>query len=334
MACGSADTPSAPALPVPSDDVDVRAGADGLVVVLPPADGLAAAERARIRLLVERVVDARPASDVSAIEVLEPVDGAALLDTVERAVRRVGAGGTVCVVGAELRARIAPVLALYPATRGCLVPTPYEGAGLLTADVDLGRFGGDVGAAARAAAGDGTVVVLDGGDVLLDARWDRGLAASAGATAGAGGALHTVRSAEELLALLDDQAALVATGVEPGSREARTEDGELLPRDLPATDALPVARTLPLVAVVVLDASPEAALLVTELALRGVRVIAPRSLLQADGAPRDTVVLSWRVRWDVPLGDVVARARSGSPSAPPVADAAVELEPGPAAVTP
>lgn len=304
------------------------------MIVLPPADGLAAAERARVRLLVERVVDARPASDVSAIEVLEPVDGAALLDTVERAVRRAGAGGTVCVVGADLRARIAPVLALYPATRGCLVPAPEEGAGLLTADVDLGRLGGDVGAAARAAAGEGTVVVLDGGDVLLDARWDRGLADSTGATAGAGGALHTVRSAEELLTLLDDQAALAATGVEPGSREARTEDGELLPSDLPATDALPVARTLPPVAVVVLDASPEAALLGAELALRGVRVIAPRSLLQADGAPRDTVVLSWRVRWDVPLGDVVARARSGSPSAPPVADAAVELEPGPAAVTP
>jgi hypothetical protein len=131
------------------------------VIVLPPADGQAEAERARVRMLVERAAtEALPSGPAPVL--LEPASSDALDATVEAAVRRVGAAGTVCLIGADGAAVVAPVLALYPAARVCLLPASQDIAttGLvppLTADVDLERLGRELGAAARAAAGSGDV---------------------------------------------------------------------------------------------------------------------------------------------------------------------------------
>jgi hypothetical protein len=218
----------------------------------------------------------------------------------------------------------------------CLLPVSGpDRDGLLAADVDLEQVGRELGVAARAAAGDGSVLVLAGGDAMLDRRWRTGLEAAANGPSGvlAGRvALHTVGTAAELLALLDEQAVLIEQGVVPGSREALggDADGGLLD---PPFDVRSPSRALPPVAVVVLDASREAQLLVGPLAERGVRVIAPRSLLLAAGAPEDGVVLRWRIRWDVPLAELVRRGTSGE-GPPPAGGDALVLEPGPAHVTP
>jgi hypothetical protein len=304
-----------------------------LVIVLPPAAGLAEPERARVRLLVERVLEAElTAAARQAVVLLEPADAASLVDAIERAVRRVGDRGSVCVLGADARGTIAPVLARYPATRACLLPVPaVDGEDLVSADVDLERLGRELGAAARAAAGTGAVVVLDGGDAMLDRRWRSGVLAAAVApigTSALSGATHTVRTAEELMALLDEQAALVAGGVVPGSAEA-IELAEGADVGIVDLADLPPASVLPPVGAVVLDASPEAALLVAVLAERGVRVLAPRSLLLDAGAPEDMVVLRWRVRWDLPLAGLVRRLVVGDGASASGEDVLV-LEPGPA----
>lgn len=331
-ACATDEPPASP--PPPTPDAAVPAVGAGLVVVLPPSDGLAPVERHDLRRAVERAVVAVLPEDggLGTVVVLEPADASAVVDTVERAVRRVGPGGTVCVVGAGVRERIAPVLALYPATRACLLPAPpLEGDGHLALDVDLEHLGRELGVAARAVAGQGTVVVLDAGDALLDRRWRIGV--SSGVldpdVLGSPGRIHTVRSAEDLLRLLDDQAALIDDGIVPGSPEALdATDGldALLGLDV---DPVPPALALPPVAVVVLDASQEAARAVGPLAERGLRVIGPRTLLDADAIGDEMVVARWHVRWQLPLAALLDAVLTGE-GPPPTIEDVVVVAPGPA----
>jgi hypothetical protein len=292
VACAAAGGPSAepavaPVAAAPGNGGTAPATPAEVVIVLPPADGQAEAERARVRMLVERAAaEALPSGPAPVL--LEPATSDAIDATVEAAVRRVGAAGTVCLIGADGAAVVAPVLALYPAARVCLLPASQDIAttGLvppLTADVDLDRLGRELGAAARAAAGQGTVLVLAGRDGMLDRRW------LVGVIAGAPGALHTVRSADAALANLEAPAADVLGGV------------------VPDDDDLPLA--LPPVTVVVLDASSASAELVELLIERGLLVVGPRSLLV--GVPDEAVVLRWRVRWDVPLTALLRRAGVG-----------------------
>jgi len=299
-----------------------------LTLVLPPTDRLAPAERERVRLLVSRVLDEvviagpRPA-------VLEPASADALLGVVETAVRR---SDVVCVLGRDGQAALAAALALYPSRSGCLLPLTGGDGRPSGTEVDLDEIGRALGAAARAAAGDGTVVALDGGDGMLDARWARGVRAGA-ADEVTVSAQHIVRSAFELIGLLDEQAAILAAGIVPGSPEAL----DLWDRGSGAggvdLDDRPIALTLPPVRVVVLDASTEAAGLV-DIALDGdLKVIAPRSLL-VDRADHPGVVLSWRVRWDVPLARLLGRVIGGEPLTGMESGSALDLlviERGPAA---
>ncbi len=307
------------------------------MVVLPPADGLADAERVRTRMLVERALDAGGDVTTGAV-VLEPTTTDAFADTVRLAVRRAGPGGMVCVLAADAGQQVAEVLALHPATRGCLLPVPATaeeslrqvGRGpLLVADIDLAALGRSLGEAARAAAGERTVVVLSNGDALLDRRFSTGVEAAALGPSGTSGPVTLMTTAVEVLALLDEQAALLQEGIMPGSAEA------LALAEDDAADAVlegdqPAALALPPVGVVVLDAGPQAALLLGPLVERGVLVVAPRSILLAEGAG-DTVVLRWRIRWDVPLGALLRPGPDGSSAVP---DDAVVLEPGPAYVAP
>jgi hypothetical protein len=324
-ACAGEDVP-APVpvpdeLPAPGD----AAGAGSLVIVLPPADRLAPAERVRVRMLVDRALDevivAGPRPTV-----LEPMTSDVLASAVESAARR---AATVCVLGREGRAALDAVLALYRSRVGCLLPVLGEDAeGRLWADVDLDEIGRELGAAARGVAQEGTVLVLDGRDGMLDRRW------AAGVLVGAPGAQHVVVTAAELLQLLDDQAAAIAAGVIPGSPEALAGAGGTA--DFPDREDVPIALVLPPVEVVVLDASVEAAAVVDALLDRGLRIIAPRSLL-VDRPDHAGVVLRWRVRWDVPLAALVRRVLDGeAPSddqdgrTSALADV-LALEPGPAA---
>jgi hypothetical protein len=328
-----------------------------LIVVLPPADGLAEAERARIRLLADRAIEAVFTSGERPV-VLEPTTSDALVAAVEAAVRRVGASATVCFIGAGAPDVLGPVLDLYPATRGCALLVPSEPAGSaagppselaalvsvpparrplhLTEDVDLERLGRDLGAAARAAAGDTTVLVLDGGDVMLDPRWRRGV------VLGAPGALHVFTRATDVLALLDDQEALLAAGVTPGGRSRDGRGGPLLADDdLLAPEEPSLARALPPVGVVVLDASREAAVLVDAILDRGLLVVAPRSLVSGrtdTAGDAAGVVVRWRVRWDAPLATLLRRAVDGGGAGPVSRGSGapdvttIVLEPGPAFV--
>jgi hypothetical protein len=321
-----------------------------VVIVLPPADGLADDERQRVRLLVERAAEESRLGEPVPV-LLTPASADALVWTVESAVRRVGTSGVVCLVGAESAATVAPIMALYPATRFCLLPSGDASGDAvddtvsrvvrsprsLTADVDVGRLGRELGVAARAAAGEGTtVLVVAGGDAMLDGRW------AAGVVAGATGSVHTVATAEEALALIDDQAASLAAGVVPGSAQARAGDPSAPVIELPDRQSLPLALTLPTVAVVVLDASPEAALLVGPLIARGLLLVGPRSLLTTlpDGLSDDGVVLRWRVRWDVPLAELLRRTGMATepadtvPGTGPVWEDTVVLEPARAHVAP
>ena len=333
-ACSSEGPAAPPASPPPTPDAAVPAVGEGLVVVLPPAALLAAEERDHVRRAVERAFAAVLPDDVDpeTVVMLEPADASALVDTVERAVRRVGPGGTVCVIGSGARERIAPVLALYPAARACLLPAPtLEDDVHLSADVDVEWLGRALGTAARTAARGGTVLVIDAGDPLLDRRWRSGISA---AVLEVGedrtpGRVHVVRSAEEALRLLDDQAALVAAGLVPGSPEAiATIDDAGAASEL-AGELRDPAAGLPPVAVVVLDASPEAALLVPALAERALPVVGPRSLLSAEASREDTVVLRWRVRWHVPLSSLLDVVVHGGRT-PFGDDEVLVLEPGPA----
>lgn len=316
----------------------MRAEQDRLIVLLPPADGLAAAERVRVRMLVDRALAALP-GDVQDAVVLEPASASALAATVELAVRRVGAGGTVCVLGADVAAQVTPALALYPGARGCLLPVPdAEGEGIAAAlvgpfvsvDVDLELIGRTLGEVAREAAGPGTVLVLTGGDVLLDVRWRTGVELGAVGPAGTG-PVRVVTDVQEVLTFLDAQADLVARGIVPGGPDALASEETGQPV-LPDEEDLPAALLLPPVGAVVLDAGPRSEELVGELLERGVPVVAPRSLLVAEGRPGDAVVASWRIRWDVALAAVL-RAGPDGPASPPSADVLV-LEPGPAYVGP
>ena len=331
-ACAAEDPPPPP--PPPSPDAAVPDVGEGLVVVLPPADLLGAEERNHLRRAVERAFAAALPDDVdpATVVMLEPADSSTVVDTVERAVRRVGPGGTVCVLGAGVRERIAQVLALYPATRVCLLPSEsVEGDMQLTADVDLDALGRALGAAARTVTRGATVLVLDAGDPMLDRRWRAGIEASVlePGEDRTSGRVHAVRTAEEALRLLDDQAALLAEGIVPGSPEAlATVDAADATSGLDGEQLRP-ALALPPVAVVVLDASPQAALLIPSLAERDLPVVGPRSLLAADGVREDTVVLRWRVRWHLPLGALLDVVISGREPVPAVDDVLV-LEAGPA----
>ncbi len=328
VACGAAGGPSEGPVVAP---VAAEPGAGGtspatpaeIVIVLPPADGHAEEERARVRMLVERAAaEALPSGPAPVL--LEPASSEALDATVEAAVRRVGASGTVCLIGADGANVVAPVLGLYPAARVCLLPAGRDVVTIgsvppLSADVDLDRLGRELGAAARAAAGQGTVMVLAGRDGMLDRRW------LVGVVAGAPGPLYRVTSADAALAFLDAQAADPLGGV------------------VPDDDDLPFAPVLPPVIVVVLDASSASAELVGPLIDRGLLVVGPRSLLV--GVPDEAVVLRWRVRWDVPFTALLRRVGAGSGSSEdpagtgplgtePTWEDMVVLEPGRASVAP
>lgn len=325
-ACAADSDP--PAAPAP---VDASSAGDGVlppagsevVIVLPPADALADVELERVRILVGRAAEEGLPADAAAV-VLAPASADALGPAIEAAVRRAGSSGTVCLVGADGAATSAPVLALYPASRFCLLPAgATSGSGTpLTSDVDLGRLGRELGTAARAAAGAGTVLLLAGGDAMLDRRWREGV------TAGAAGSVHTVARADVALALLDAQA-------------MPDDPGRTGPEPFDEGDP-PLALTLPTITVVVLDASPEAGRLVVPLLERGMLVVGPRSLLTGlpAGVSDEGVVLRWRVRWDVPftallrrVGTVTGTADT-SASAEPAWDDVVVLEPGRAHVAP
>lgn len=313
----------APADAPPAANAVVPPAGSEVVIVLPPADALAGVELERVRMLVARAVDGGLPADAVPV-VLAPASADAVGPAIEAAVRRAGSSGTVCVVGADGAATFTPVLALYPASRPCLFPgSDTSGAGpALTADVDLGRLGRELGTAARAAAGTGTVLVLAGGDAMLDRRWREGVAA------GASGSVHRVARADDALALLDAQ----ASTDDPGRTGPVPFEGE----------DLPLALMLPTVTVVVLDASPEAGRLVVPLLERGLLVVGPRSLLT--GLPEtvsdEGVVLRWRVRWDVPFAALLRRVGTvtGTADTPPSVEHAwddvVVLEPGRAHVAP
>lgn len=355
VACGAGSEPVvAPAAPVgPAGDASGGASVStpaSVAIVLPPADGLADVERVRVRMLVERAADeALPGEHAPVL--LAPATADALALTVESAVRRVGTSGTVCLIGGDSAAALADVAALYPATRLCRLlgggasdgASGDVGSGAsgspasLFADVDLDRLGRELGAAARAAAGPGTtVLVLAGGDAMLDRRWRDGI------VTGVAGSAHTVTRASEALALVDAQAESLAAGVVPASPAAFGAAGSAPFSDPLDRDDLPLALTLPTIAVVVLDASPEAALLVGPLVERGMLVVGPRSLLIGlpDGPNDPRVVLRWRVRWDVLLTALLRRVGSAPGSAElelatqPAWEDMVVLEPGPAHVTP
>ncbi len=333
-ACAVEEPSAAPVVPRPDAAIPLVGG--GLVVVLPPADRLAPEERDYVRRMVDRALAAVLPADVSpaAVTVLEPADASVVVDTVERAVRRVGPGGTVCIVGSGVEERVASILALYPATRACLLPSgPLGDTPHLTADVDLEALGRGLGAAARAAAGSGTVLVLDADDPMLDRRWRAGIVA---AVLDLGdelrpGNVTTVRTAADALQVLADQAELLAVGVMPGSAAAREA---VLGGDMLAVvddEEFPPGAVLPPVSVVVLDGSAEAGLLLAALEEYELRIVGPRSMLAGDGTVADTVVLRWRVRWQLPLGDLLRTALSGEDVSSTDEDVFV-VEFGPAAV--
>lgn len=288
---------------------------DGLVVVLPPADGLADAERTRIRRRVEDVV-ARATGD-GAGSVLEPATAASLADALDIAARRAGGDGTVCLLGARGRAALTAVLVRYPGVRACVVPGPLP-SGVATErvaveDVDLGALGRSLGLAAREAAGPGAVLLLDGGDALLDVRLRRGVEEGVLGVAGASGpTFGVVGTAAAVVALLDEQAAIREEGGVPGGSGGGPDDGIVgMPEGgdgPPGIGSAPTARSLRSVAVVILDAGPEAASLAPSLAERGVRVVLPTALLDAGLVPLEQVVLHWSVRWDVSLASALARS--------------------------
>ena len=326
---GTASDPDAAAPATPEPTGGRR---DVIVIVLPSADGLADAERVRLRRLVERLVDRTDAD--ATVSVLEPTTAASLADTLDIAVRRVSGEGTVCVLGARGRPALGAVLARYPAVGTCVVPGPAPSGitadRVVEEDVDLVALGRELGLAARAAAGDGAVLLLDGGDGLLDVRLRRGVEeAVLGATGGSGPTLGVVATAVEAVTLLDEQAAMGDDDAVPGESDPVDPEGRggIPPGDLP-----PTARSLRPVTVVILDASPESAALVPSLAERGLRVVAPTVLLDADLVAPAQVVLHWSVRWDVPLSAALARS-TGAPDAAVTRDPVV-LVPGPAATAP
>ncbi len=359
-ACTAPDAPDTPAEPAaPSVERTAPSGVGPVLLVLPPADELAPAARAALRAQVDDAV-ATAGTDVT---VLEPATRAALPATVELAARRAaaagavpgGAPGTVCVLGGRQTAALASALARYPAATGCRTPaaasadadpaaaTSADGGGdgalaadaatgALAVDVDLGRLGRALGVAARAAAGGGGVVVLDAGDPLLDRRWRDGVLDGAREPLTGTARTHVATGAAEVVALLDAQAALRAAGITPGSPRTAEELAEgragAAPDGAPtgAPSGASVARTLPPVGAVVLDASVDAAVLADVLADRGIAVAGPAALL-ATADPAADVVLRTAVRWERPLGVLLARAVGADAAAPDVDDV-LRLTPG------
>ena len=101
------------------------------------------------------------------------------------------------------------------------------------------------------------------------------------------------------------------------AEEDPTDTGPGAPAGTPTPER--VARTLPPVAVVVLDGSADAAALVATLADRDIAVVAPDALL-AEVAQGPDVVLAYAVRWELPLTVLVDRAAGCDAPAPPVDD--------------
>lgn len=345
--CVTSEGPGSDDATAPPDGAAVAspAGVGPVLLVLPPADGLAGAARAELRAHV----DAATAAASADVTVLEPATRATLAPTVELAARRAaaagavpgGVAGTVCVLGERQVAALTAALARYPAARACRLPAGgADDAGdagvVVDVPVDLGRLGRALGVAARTAAARAGVVVLDAGDPLLDRRWRDGVLDGALDAQAGTARTHLAGRAAEVVALLDAQAALVATGITPGSPRTLDELAEEDPTDTgpgaPAGTPTPerVARTLPPVAVVVLDGSADAAALVATLADRGVAVVAPDALL-AEVAQGPDVVLAYAVRWELPLTVLLDRAAGGDAPAPDVDDV-LRLTPGAAGV--
>lgn len=316
----------------PEGSVGADAPGAGLVIVLPPVDAVATSERDVVRTAVETVLDASDRT-VRAPTVLEPATGASVGDAIEVAVRRAGGDGTVCLVGSRGRAQLAVTLARYPAARACVVPGPGPLAGDETrvgvGDLDLQGLGRSIGEAARAASGDGSILVLDGDDALLDVRWLRGVEEGVdGASDVTGSMLGVVTSAADALRVLDEQAALLERGIVPGTPLATPPGTPPGPLD----DEGPDARSLRPVTVVVLDVGPDSERLAASLAGRPVLVVLPTSMFRSGAVPSKSVVLHWSVRWDVALTAALAGGGDGSTVVDP--GATFHLEPGPAAVAP
>lgn len=301
--------------------------------MLPPADGLAPAEQDRLTTMVALALDGwlPGGPDDPAPVVLEPADAASFADTVERALRRAGPDGTVCVIGVGARDRLDPLVVLYPSVRTCAVPAvaPDDG-GPQAVDVDLEELGRRLGVAARGAALGGTILVLDGGDAMLDRQWRTGVVAGTrdASAEEAPNPVHVVRTAEAAVRLLEEQAELLERGVLPGSAtpieaEVPADGGD----GADGEDDLPPALVLPPVRVVVLDASAEAALLVGPVAERGLLLVGPQSLIDDAGIADESVVMRWSIDWGTLVGRLLRSISSGG--SPIVVDDVLVLEPGP-----
>ena len=279
-----------------------------LVVVLPPLDRLDPLEHARVRAGTARAVDevlgsTRPFRIVSAPTL------SSLGDVVEQAAR---SADIVCVLGHDARPTLEAAQLLYPRMVGCGLPVSVDGGAVIGVDLDLQELGLHLGRTARAAAGTREVLVLSGGDALHGGAWVAGVGAGA-----AGGPVRILASAGDLRAELERDGAGTRVVEDPdvGARSVRSEVG-----------------------VVVLDASPGAAELALELLERGVLLIAPRAFV-ADAPDTASLVLRWRVRWDLPLTGLLRRAVAAAEGTSPPAvagsgpnDAVFALEDGPAHV--
>jgi hypothetical protein len=311
-ACATQDAANGPASGTPTPSAaDVAPPLPGeLVLVLPALDRLDPLELARIRAGASRALDevlgvARPFRLVAA------PTSASLGDVVEQAVR---GADIVCVLGPDARAALEAALTLYPRTVGCGLPAPADGAVLEGIDPDLEDLGRRLGRAARAAAGDRDVLVLAGGDALHGVGWVAGVSDGAG-----GGPVRVLGSADAV-------------------REELARDGS----GPPVLDDAGIDRAIARgpVGVVVLDASPGAAELALELLEGGVLLIAPRAFV-VDAPDGSTVVLRWRVRWEVPLVGLLRRAVAVAdgtvgavPPPRPTTEGMFDLEEGPAHVRP
>jgi hypothetical protein len=312
LGCGGSDEPGANGgAPAPSASEQAAPPTPReLVVVLPPIGSLDELEQARVRAGVARAVDevlgaSRPFRIVSAPTL------SSLGDVVEQAAR---GADVVCVLGPQARASLEAALVLYPQTVACALPSPDDdGSAVLGTDIDLEALGLQLGRTARAAAGAREVLVLAGGDPLHGVGWVAGVRAGA-----AGGPVRVLGAVDDLRDELAQ--AIGGQGDDdpgPGPPSSRGRVG-----------------------VVVLDASPGAAQLARELLEAGVLVIAPRAFV-VDAPDVASLVLRWRVRWDLPLAGLLRRAIAAADGTPPAvvpgpgpSDGPFVLEEGPAHVPP
>jgi hypothetical protein len=291
-----------PASPVAPVDVPPPLPGE-LVLVLPPLEGLDPLEHARVRAGAVRALEEVLGTSRPARIVSAPTVGS-VGEVVEQAAR---SADVVCVLGSAARASLESALLLYPRTIGCGLPAPTDGTIVLGVELDLAELGSQIGRAARAAAGTREVLVLSGGDALHGSNWAAGVSAGA-----AGGPVRILGSPdavrEELLRARGSTAG--------GAGQSRSTVG-----------------------VVVLDASPGAADLARELLEQRVLLVAPRAFV-ADAPDVTSLVLRWRVRWDLPLTGLLRRAIAAADGVPPVVvpgpaatDGAFALEEGPAHVS-